>query len=211
MLIKRLSGAAAVIGLGLFVLPAQAAFVVVLQEEAGNVIATGSGAFDLADLTKTGTFNDVAQISPSSGAIGTGPTVGSEDYYMPPIGFGVSGPSNFGGGFLTPASSGSGDLVGFDPSLPEPIRVPSGYVSESPLAGASTYDNQTFASLGVTAGIYMWTWGSGSTADSFTLDIVAPAPSTVPEPSTWIMMLAGFVGVGLAGYRASRRTAAADA
>jgi hypothetical protein len=31
----------------------------------------------------------------------------------------------------------------------------------------------------------------------------------VPEPSTWAMMLVGFAGLGYAGYRASRRTAAA--
>jgi hypothetical protein len=32
--------------------------------------------------------------------------------------------------------------------------------------------------------------------------------ATVPEPSTWAMMLLGFAGLGFAGYRTSRRTAA---
>jgi hypothetical protein len=32
--------------------------------------------------------------------------------------------------------------------------------------------------------------------------------SSVLEPSTWAMMLLGFAGLGLAGYRASRRIAA---
>jgi hypothetical protein len=31
---------------------------------------------------------------------------------------------------------------------------------------------------------------------------------TVPEPSTWAMMLVGFAGLGFAGYRASRRAVA---
>jgi hypothetical protein len=31
------------------------------------------------------------------------------------------------------------------------------------------------------------------------------APQSVPEPSTWAMMLVGFAGLGFAGYRASRR------
>jgi hypothetical protein len=33
--------------------------------------------------------------------------------------------------------------------------------------------------------------------------------NTVPEPSTWAMMLMGFAGLAFAGYRASRRTAPA--
>ncbi len=33
--------------------------------------------------------------------------------------------------------------------------------------------------------------------------------SAVPEPSTWAMMVLGFVGLGFAGYRASRRCAPA--
>jgi PEP-CTERM motif len=40
----------------------------------------------------------------------------------------------------------------------------------------------------------------------------APDPlyssSAVPEPSTWAMMLVGFAGLGFAGYRTSRKTAA---
>jgi hypothetical protein len=33
--------------------------------------------------------------------------------------------------------------------------------------------------------------------------------SVVPEPSTWVMLLLGFAGLGFAGYRTSRRAAAA--
>lgn len=35
--------------------------------------------------------------------------------------------------------------------------------------------------------------------------------SVVPEPTTWAMMLIGFAGLGYAGYRASRRSAAVAA
>jgi hypothetical protein len=35
--------------------------------------------------------------------------------------------------------------------------------------------------------------------------------TTVPEPSTWVMMLAGFAGLGYLGYKASRRTGLAAA
>jgi hypothetical protein len=36
-----------------------------------------------------------------------------------------------------------------------------------------------------------------------------PGSSAIPEPSTWVMMLIGFGGLGLAGWRASRKRVAA--
>ena len=56
--------------------------------------------------------------------------------------------------------------------------MPSGY-SGNTLSDTATYDNQTFNSLGVTHGTYVWNWGSGANADSFTLNIgtvAVPAP-----------------------------------
>jgi PEP-CTERM motif len=35
----------------------------------------------------------------------------------------------------------------------------------------------------------------------------SPSPTSVPEPSTWAMMLLGFAGGGFAGYRTSRKAA----
>jgi hypothetical protein len=46
------------------------------------------------------------------------------------------------------------------------------------------------------------------TIDSGTVDAVGV---TVPEPSTWAMMLLGFAGLGCAGWRARRKTAGAAA
>jgi PEP-CTERM motif-containing protein len=75
------------------------------------------------------------------------------------------------------------------------LWVPHGYVSDTPLSDSSTYDGATFASIGVIPGRYEWTWGSGAN-QNFTLVV------GTPEPSTWAMMLLGFAGLGLVGYRA---------
>jgi uncharacterized membrane protein len=49
------------------------------------------------------------------------------------------------------------------------------------------------------------------TLDSFALTAVAPIANGVPEPSTWLMALVGFAGLGFARYRWTRRCAAVDA
>ena len=48
----------------------------------------------------------------------------------------------------------------------------------------------------------------GSTGD----DVIATdLGGTVPEPSTWVMMILGFAGLGFVGYPGSRRNATAPA
>jgi hypothetical protein len=197
-LTNRIAGAAVVIGLGLSVAPARAAYVVDLREVGSDVVATGSGTIDLTDLSlfQSSAFS-VTAISPSFGAIVTGPASGGHlDVYS-----GFSGPLNFGSGSQTSPSSGGGDLVGISGLITvRHLGVPAGYMSGSALSDTMTFDNTTFASLGATPGTYTWTWGSGAHADSFTLDIIAA--TVVPEPSTWAMMLVGFAGLGFAGWRA---------
>ena len=53
--------------------------------------------------------------------------------------------------------------------------MPQGYVFGTALADTATWADATFSSLGVTPGVYEWTWGSGAHADSFTLEIGAGA------------------------------------
>ena len=83
-----------------------------------------------------------------------------------------SGPSSFGPGTSeVDATSGSGDILGLTP-VGEGLVVPDGYTSGSPLSSSSTYSGETFASIGMTPGTYVWTWGSGGSADSMTLNII---------------------------------------
>jgi VPDSG-CTERM motif len=165
--------------------PAQAGYIVTLQQVGSNVVATGSGALDLTGLTLNSSGGGAApELHPSLfGSIQTGPT----PFAIVSVYSGVSGPTSFGTGSQTFASSGSGDLVGIfglGPGIGRLI-VPQGYVSGSPLSDSSTYNNATFISLGVTPGIYEWTWGTGAN-QNFTLDAVAPA---VPDSGSTLGLL----------------------
>src|SRR5204863_7733228 len=114
--------------------PAQAGYIVTLEPVGSNVVATGSGAIDLTGLSFLGIFTTSPQVVPSAGEIVTGPTVLLSTVF----GYtGISGPTNFGPGLATLASSGSGDVVGIISG--QILDVPIFYVSGSPLSDTSTY------------------------------------------------------------------------
>src|SRR4051794_28370640 len=113
--LKRIAGAAALgssllLVSGLISSPAQAGYVVTLQEVGGDVVATGSGPIDLIGLihiNSVGAFP--GGMLPSLGYITTGPVSGggSTDVYS-----GFTGPTNFGSGGGASANSGNGISVG---------------------------------------------------------------------------------------------------
>jgi hypothetical protein len=170
----------------LSVRPAEAGYTVTLQQVGPDVVATGSGAINLTGLTflqLDGPFSP--EIFPGAGVqvgggIVTGPTSSSVDSYS-----GAGGPTSFGSGGVTLASSGSGDMVGILPIRVYPdlfarfLIVPRGYVSGTFLSNSATYSGKTLASLGVTPGTYVWRWGTGPN-QNFTLQIPVPPP---PPPT----------------------------
>jgi MYXO-CTERM domain-containing protein len=205
--LTRIAGAAAlgvamVIGSSLSVPPAQAGYIVTLTQQGASVVASGSGSIDLADLSADSTGFASAEIDPAfpTGSIITGPASSTAAAFYT----GYSGPMSFGSGRTTTANSGDGDLVGILVSidifggLDADLAVPQSYVSGNPLSDTSTYDNATFASLGVTPGTYVWTWGAGAHADSFTLQI---------GPAAVSVLGVGLAGLALAGlWRRRHRT-----
>jgi hypothetical protein len=170
---------------------ARAAYVLTLQQTAGNVVASGSGSFNLAALTLNsgGDAGFAANLFPSVAQVIVGVASPDTDLYQ-----GISGPASFGSGSsIEFANSAGGNISGVDDDFV--LFVPAGYTSGALLSGSATWTSATLSSLGITPGTYTYTWGSGATADSFTMQ-------AVPEPSTWAMLVAG-VGI-LLGFRARR-------
>ena len=166
---------------------ADAGVVIDVSQVGSDVVATGSGSLDLTGLSLTVTVPLSTTLDPIGGVIIIGPSPGgSFDGYS-----GFQGPSSFGPGGQTFPSEGTGDLMGVD-NFDGNIQVPAGYVSGTPLAGSSTFDNTTIAGLGLTPGTYTYTWSS----DSLTVVV-----ASVPEPSS--LAMAGMAAA--AGLIAARR------
>ena len=84
-----------VIALGFFIRPAQANYIVTLEQVGSDLVATGSGAIDLTGLSLLyhGTYG--SQVVPDMAFIATGPTGSpADDVYSGAF----SGPSFFGSG-----------------------------------------------------------------------------------------------------------------
>jgi len=168
--------------------PAQAGYIVTLNQVGSNIVATGSGTIDLTNLAPPGSGGKVSYMDPFHGSILTGPaTLTTINEYA-----GIFGPASFGTHSGTEnADSGSGDLVGIIND--QFLDVPSGYVSGNALSDSSTWNSATFSSLGVTPGTYVWTWGTGVHADSFTL--IASLPDSGSTLGLLLVALGGLFGV----------------
>jgi hypothetical protein len=165
-------------------------FNITISQVGPDVVWSGSGSFNLTSLTLnqnipgvTGGFNQpFAQfiIGPTSPSGAT--TYSGSSFTTFPTSFGS-------GGGLAPSSS-SGSLFGVvqtaGPSGPREVVVPPGYVSGTVISGSMTYNTQTIAGMGLSAGTYTWSWGSGGNASTLVMIIqggTTPTP-TVTSTST---------------------------
>jgi hypothetical protein len=168
---KKSVACAATLVLMLFTKMAVAEVIVTFSQVGSDVIATGVGTINLAGLVSAGTFNGGACLDSTYAFMQVGPISGvTQDKYT-----GISGPASFGTGRFTGATSGTGDSVGLSGDVGY-LLVPTGYVSGNPLSSSSTFARTTLSALGLTPGTATYSWGSGATADSLTVNIAA-----VPE------------------------------
>lgn len=173
---------------------ADAAIVVNVTQSGNDVKVDMSGSLDLTGLTFAGAYSLGTGISASNGYVsgGSGGTV---------QGFsGFSSPATFGTGAYVGASTSSGDNFALNArSFGSPIVfLPFEYFPGTELSATQTFRGQTIASLGLTAGSYVFQ----SAADTVTVNI-GPVAAAVPEPATWALMI---LGMGAIGFTMRRRS-----
>jgi hypothetical protein len=171
-----------------------------------NVVATGSGEFDIAGLAYVGTTAE------TDGLNGPAPypyifvgTVAAPGEYF--VSFPADGPSSFGTVSYIDTSLGSGDPAGvgvgnFSGTV-DWLMVPASYQSGIVLNGNATFTHETIAGLGLIPGVYVWRWGTNAD-QTFSLNIPAPTPLPAALP----LFATGLGALGLFGWRRKRKTQA---
>lgn len=170
--------------------PAEASFIINFAQSGPNVVATGSGSINLSAFpTEFGDLVDSGPpfqgfVEPNSGALALSSSF-DVDIYSGFIGEFPDLPALGPGGLYVAADSGTGPFVSF---VSGGILVPVNYVSGAAMGpDSATWNNTTFAGLGLTPGTYLYSWGSGASADTLTVNI----PSAAPEPGSMAFIAMG--------------------
>jgi hypothetical protein len=195
---------------------AQAAVVITVKEDgSGNVVSTAVGRLDTRGLTKTGdSANPWGFIIPSEGTLMVGPDLScrntSNDFFT---GFMPSAGYVLGSGNSTAIPDSSGDCIvvaGVYNFAGQGMQITttSGYNGGS-LAARSVYSGQSISSLGLTPGIYTYSWAADTLTISIDTDLpdaptVAAKPGNSKVDLSWVANGAGSAG-SITGYNVQYR------
>ena len=191
---------------------ANAAFVVTYTEGTGGVTATGVGSLITRGLIRDTNFDSFGALNPFIQPRLRTQVVGGNGFQSYDLTLTGVIPNAWGSGNQSDATQSTGGGVYFNDNGGTSfaiLGVPIGYTSGSAISNSAFYGGQTFATMGLTIGNYVYNFGSGANADTFSLIVSSnptpvvtpPVTGAVPEPATWAMMILGMGAVGFAMRR----------
>lgn len=187
----------AVVGLVLSISSySNAALIININENGGNVEASFSGSINISALQgqlSGGSPNALSGFAGGLGAVGF--TNGAIEGYA----IDAARWTPFGTGFaFMPWDTSMGDALVL---FPNPVlALPSGYITNSAISGTATKFSSTLASLGFTVGTFVTTLSNGNFTDSIEINI-----TQVPEPSTLAVFALGLMGLASRRFKSKSR------
>lgn len=160
---------------------ARAEFIFTVDQVGSNVVVTGSGTLNVSGLFNAGIGSGGPFIQPGVPDFEAGVLNALTDDYYGTGANAIQGPTSLGPG-VGDIGIGLGDDVGIGRTGTFELVVPDGYTSGAALSDSATF-LFTLSAIGLTPGTYVYTWGSGQTAD----DLKIIVNSAVPEPGSLIL------------------------
>lgn len=145
-------------------------FNVTVTQVGPDVVWTGSGTFNLDDLSLVGSPFIGAGLQGNQAIWAIGTPTAMEQYGGASF---TNFPTSFGTGGSYPSPTSSGSTFGIIPggASGRTLLVPPGYTSGSVISGTSTYPNTTIAGMNLASGTYVWSWGSGGNTSTVVMTI----------------------------------------
>jgi len=152
-----------------------------ILEVGSNVVMSGTGTANTSSLTSGGTLSVGSVIYPSADNItllSAGLTEVREWTGITGI-FPDMGPGSFTQSFNRTGTYSLGIMENYLGDVT--LYLDDAYVSGTEIGPTTaTFNSTNFTTLGINPGTYTWSWGSGPTADSFTVQVGPLSPTPTP-------------------------------
>jgi hypothetical protein len=162
-----------------------------IVQSGSDVVATETGSLDTSTLSfhASGSNGGPTIIPNVAGVLLGNPSSGTENTWS----ISNSGPTSWGSGSQTNASSTTGTYFGMTRQF-DFLVLSNNYISGSPISGTATWTGETLSGLGLNPGTYVYE--AGSVPQTITIEV---GQAAAPEPATlWFALIggAGFVAYG---------------